>query len=140
MPVATDDEIRTHAAAAPVARLATIGQSGAVDLVPITFSWLATTLVTAVDHKPKRTRQLRRLDNIARDARVTVLIDHYTDDWSALWWVRLRGSAAIVNDGPRFTDAITRLVAKYPRQYGPHPPEGPVIEIAVTDVRVWRAS
>ena len=138
--MATDDEIRTHAAAAPVARLATIGRSGAVDLVPITFSWLGTTLVTAVDHKPKRTRQLQRLDNIARDARVTVLIDHYTDDWAALWWVRVRGSAAVVNDGPRFNDAITRLVEKYPRQYGPHPPVGPVIEIAVTEVRIWRAS
>lgn len=138
--MAGDEEVRAKAAAAPVARLATIGSAGAVDLVPITFAWHATTLVTAVDHKPKRTRELRRLDNIARDSRVTVLIDHYSDDWTELWWLRLRGSAIVIDDGPRFTEAIARLVAKYPRQYGGHPPEGPVIEIDVTDVRVWRAS
>ena len=123
-----------------MARLATIGSAGAVDLVPITFAWHTTAFVTAVDHKPKRTRHLRRLDNIARDPRVTILIDHYSDDWSELWWVRLRGTAVVIEDGPRFTDALARLVAKYPLQYGRHRPEGPVIEIDVTDVRVWRAS
>jgi PPOX class probable F420-dependent enzyme len=138
--MAGDDEVRAKAASAPVARLATIGSAGAVDLVPITFAWHATTLVTAVDHKPKQTRQLQRLDNIARDPRVTVLIDHYSDEWSELWWVRLRGTAAVIHDGPPFTEAIARLVAKYPRQYGGQPPAGPVIEVDVNDVRVWRAS
>ncbi len=138
--MAGDDEVRAKAASAPVARLATIGSAGAVDLVPITFAWHATTLVTAVDHKPKRTRHLQRLDNIARDPRVTVLIDHYADDWSQLWWVRLRGTAVVVDDGAHFTGAIARLVAKYPHQYGRQPPAGPVIEIDVADVRVWRAS
>ena len=116
-----------------------MGPTG-IDLVPVTFSWRGATVVTAVDHKPKRTRQLRRLDNIARDPRVTLLIDHYGDDWTTLWWVRLRGTATIMRDGPRFTDAIARLVEKYPRQYGPRPPEGPVVEITVSDERVWRAS
>jgi PPOX class probable F420-dependent enzyme len=138
--MATDDEVRVQAAAAPVARLATIGAAGAVDLVPITFSWFAATLVTAVDHKPKRTRQLKRLDNIAHDPHVTVLIDHYAEEWATLWWVRLRGTAIIEHTGARFDDAIARLVAKYPRHYGPQPPAGPVIVIDVNDVRVWHAS
>jgi PPOX class probable F420-dependent enzyme len=138
--VNVDATVLADAAVAPVARLATAGPAGAIDLVPITFAWTGATLVTAVDHKPKRNRRLRRLDDIARDPRVTVLIDHYDDDWTALWWVRLRGAAVIVSDGPRFDTAIAQLVSKYPAHYGPQPPLGPVIEIEVTDVRVWRAS
>jgi PPOX class probable F420-dependent enzyme len=83
---------------------------------------------------------LRRLDNIERDPRVTVLIDHYDDDWTTLWWVRMRGLARLVASGPRCAEAIAQLVAKYPRHYVTQPPQGPVIEIDVTDVRTWRAS
>ena len=56
------------------------------------------TLYSAVDEKPKRTHRLQRLRNIEVNPRVEVLIDHYDDDWSRLWWVRLRGSARIVDD------------------------------------------
>ena len=136
----SDDALLAAAARSPVARLATIAASGEVDLVPITFVLTATTIVSAVDHKPKQTRQLRRLDNIAREPRVTVLIDHYDDDWTSLWWVRLRGRAVVVDDGPRFDVAIAQLVAKYPQHYAPTPPQGPVIQIDITDVRTWRSS
>jgi PPOX class probable F420-dependent enzyme len=136
----SDERLLAAAARSPVARLATIGASGAVDLVPITFALTDTTIVTAIDHKPKRTRQLRRLDNIAREPRVTVLIDHYDDDWASLWWVRLRGRAVVVDDGPHFDGAIAQLVAKYPNHYAAIPPEGPVIQIDITDVRTWRSS
>ncbi len=137
----SDDKLVETAARAPVARLATLAASGAVDLVPITFALSGSTIVTAVDHKPKQTRRLHRLDNIARDPRVTVLVDHYDEnDWAELWWVRLRGLATIIDDGPRFARAIALLAAKYPQHYGLVPPQGPVIEIDVTDVRTWRAS
>lgn len=135
-----DATVLAAAARSPVARLATIAVSGEVDLVPITFALEGATIVSAVDHKPKQTRRLRRLDNIAHDPSVTVLIDQYDDDWAALWWVRLRGHAVVVDDGPRFDVAIAQLVAKYPQHYGPMPPQGPVIHIDITDVRSWRAS
>jgi PPOX class probable F420-dependent enzyme len=136
-----DDKLVRVAARSPVARLATMAASGAVDLVPITCALTGSIIVTAIDHKPKQTRQLRRLDNIVRDPRVTVLVDHYDDnEWSALWGVRMRGLATIVDDGPRFESAIAQLVAKYPQHYRQIPPLGPVIEIAVTDVRSWSAS
>ena len=96
--------------------------------MPITFALTGSTLVTAVDHKAKQTRKLRRLDNIAREPRVTVLIDHYDDDWASLWWVRLRGIALVMTEGPRFAGAIAQLVAKYPQHYSRLPPEGPVIQ------------
>jgi amidase len=114
--------------AARVARLATVDREGRPHVVPICFVVDGTTLYTAVDEKPKRTRRLRRLDNIAANPRVEVLIDHYEDDWSKLWWVRLRGRARIVED-PR---AVDLLAAKYP-QYRERPPGGPVIAIEIEE-------
>jgi PPOX class probable F420-dependent enzyme len=122
-------------AAAPVARLATAGRDGRPHVVPICFVLDGETLYTAVDEKPKRTRQLKRLENIEANPHVEVLIDHYEDDWSRLWWVRLRGTARIVED-PR---AVDLLVAKYP-QYAERRPEGPVIAIDVEERSEWTSS
>ena len=83
---------------------------------------------------------MRRLDNIEHDPRVTVLIDHYADDWTTLWWVRLRGTAVVVHEGPTVSAAVARLVEKYPQHYGGQPPAGPIITMQIDDVRGWRAS
>ena len=95
------------------------------------------TIVTAVDHKPKRTPRLRRLENIRTNPSVTLLADHYDDDWSALWWVRVRGAAHVV-DEPE-PALIAALVAKY-EQYRDRPPAGPAIVILVTELIGWSAA
>jgi PPOX class probable F420-dependent enzyme len=124
-------------AAARVARLATRNPSGAIDVVPITFALLDDmTIVTAVDHKPKRTTRLQRLENIRTDPNVTVLVDHYDDDWSSLWWVRFRGIASLDEQADR--QSLAALVAKYP-QYQDVVPSGPLIRVAITDIRSWSA-
>jgi PPOX class probable F420-dependent enzyme len=120
---------------APVARLATVDREGRPHVVPICFVVDGDTLYTAVDEKPKRTRRLRRLQNIEANPRVEVLIDHYEDDWSKLWWVRLRGTARIVED-PR---AVDLLAAKY-LQYRERPPAGPVIAIEIEERSEWTSS
>jgi PPOX class probable F420-dependent enzyme len=120
---------------APVARLATVDANGRPHVVPICFVLEGDTLYTAVDEKPKRSRQLKRLANIEADPHVEVVIDHYEDDWSRLWWVRLRGVARIVED-PR---AVELLAAKYP-QYREQPPAGPVIAVSVEERSEWTAS
>jgi PPOX class probable F420-dependent enzyme len=120
---------------ARVARLATVDASGRPHLVPICFAIEGDTLYTAVDEKPKRTRRLQRLANIEANPTVEVLIDHYEDDWSRLWWVRLRGVARIVED----PHAVELLVAKYP-QYRAQPPTGPVIAVAIEERSEWTAS
>ncbi len=122
-------------AASRVAHLATAGRDGRPHVVPICFALDGETLYTAVDEKPKRTRRLKRLENIEANPRVEVLIDHYEDDWTKLWWVRLRGTARIVED-PR---AVDLLVAKYP-QYAERRPEGPVIAIDVEERSEWTSS
>jgi len=128
---------RAEVAAAPLARLATVNPSGAVDLVPITFAFSDDdTIVTAVDHKPKRTTRLQRLENIRLHPEVTVLVDHYEEEWTNLWWVRLRG-AAVVDERPADT-LLAPLIAKYP-QYTESRPSGPGIVITVADVTSWSA-
>jgi PPOX class probable F420-dependent enzyme len=125
---------------APVARLATVAADGTVGLVPVCFAVVDGWIVSAVDRKPKRTPQLRRLDDIAATGMATVLVDHYDEDWSRLWWVRVRGRASVHDPGdePVVTTAIAALVAKYP-QYRDAPPAGAVYRIAIDDVRSWRA-
>jgi PPOX class probable F420-dependent enzyme len=117
--------------------LATHNPRGGIDLVPCTFALLDDdTIVTAVDHKPKRTTRLQRLENIRMDPSVTVLVDHYDDDWTALWWVRVRGDAHVV-DHPE-PALLSALVTKY-EQYRDRTPTGPAIVIRVVDLAGWSA-
>jgi len=127
-------EARRRFAAARVARLATVGADGRPHLVPVTFAVAGDVIVTAVDHKPKRTTALRRLANIAANPRVSLLVDEYSEDWTSLWWVRADGPARVVEAGPDRATAAARLVAKYD-QYRARPPAGPAI---VIEVRRWR--
>jgi PPOX class probable F420-dependent enzyme len=129
-------DARRRFANARVARLATTGADGSPHLVPVTFAAAGDLVYTAVDHKPKRTRNLRRLRNIAENPNVALLVDHYADDWAALWWVRADGTAQLVERAP---DAIRLLSERYP-QYRATPPEGPFIVISVRSWTGWSAS
>jgi PPOX class probable F420-dependent enzyme len=124
-------EARRRFAAARVARLATVGPH----IVPVTFAVEGDCVFTAVDHKPKRTTALKRLANIAADPRVSLLVDEYSDDWSALWWARADGVAAVHASHPR---AVELLVERY-EQYRERPPEGPVIAVTVERWSGWQA-
>jgi PPOX class probable F420-dependent enzyme len=129
-------EARARLAAARVARLATVDEDGRPHLVPVTFDAAGDSIVIAVDEKPKRSTNLRRLRNIRANPRVTVLADHYEDDWTRLWWVRADGLAAVVEDSERRAAPVERLRAKYP-QYREVAPSGPVIAITITAVTGW---
>lgn len=136
------DEIRARFALARVARLATVDPEARPHIVPITFALIdERTIVTVVDHKPKRTTKLRRLANIAANPAVAVLTDHYADDWDELWWARADGTGRIVPEGdePELrTVAATVLADRYP-QYREIPPTGTLIVIAVDRWSAWSA-
>jgi PPOX class probable F420-dependent enzyme len=105
--------------------------------VPICFAVVDRFIVSAVDHKPKRTGQLRRLRDMAESGTATVLVDHYDEDWSALWWVRIRGQATVHLCGESGAlSAVDALVAKY-AQYRDMPPTGEVFRVALDEVRWW---
>ena len=126
-------------AAARVARLATTDPDGRPHLVPIVFAIDGDTLYSAVDRKPKRSTTLRRIENARARPDVTVLVDHYEDDWSRLWWIRLRGRARVLDEGEERERALELLREKYP-QYVEEPPEGPVLAVDVTDVLEWSST
>lgn len=137
-------EAVTAFANAPVAVLATVGTDGAPHLVPVVFAVhvpadaeASATIYTAVDAKPKSTQRLRRLANIENDSRVSLLVDHYADDWTHLWWVRADGQAAIHHSGEEMATGYGLLRAKYP-QYERIALNGPVITVRVTRWASWQ--
>jgi len=131
-------ELRRRVASARVARLATIEDDGRAHLVPICFAVEGERLFNAVDGKPKRSRDLRRLRNLRARPWATVLVDHYEEDWTRLWWVRLRGPAEVLEDGDAARRALALLIAKYP-QYERDPPAGPVVAMRLAEWHGWSA-
>jgi PPOX class probable F420-dependent enzyme len=132
-------ELRRRAATARVAHLATAGADGRPHIVPITFALDETTLYFAVDAKPKRTTNLRRLRNIAANAAVSILVDHYENDWEKLWWVRLDGQARVITDAAEVERALQLLAERY-AQYRSAKPAGPVVAVSIDGMTGWSAS
>jgi PPOX class probable F420-dependent enzyme len=130
--------LRRRVSASRVARLATLDPDGRPHLVPIVYALEGDTLYTAVDAKPKRSRTLRRIENARARPDVTVLVDRYDEDWSLLWWVRLRGRARVLGEGEEAERALALLASKY-GQYREEPPGLPVLAIDVEEWRGWAA-
>jgi len=132
---------------ASVASLGTTRESGSPHVVPITFAVDGETIHSMVDQKPKSTTALQRLANIAARPEVSLLVDHYEDDWTRLWWLRADGAAEIRRAptegcGAEEAAALTALRRKYP-QYERVELLGPdalLVRIAVTAQRSWCAS
>jgi PPOX class probable F420-dependent enzyme len=117
---------------------APVRADGSPHLVPICFALVGEAIYTAVDHKPKSTDDLARLRHIAAEPRVALLADHYDEDWSRLWWVRVDGDASMVSSPQEREQALAALAAAYP-QYAARTPEGPVIVVRPRRFRGWRA-
>lgn len=134
------DTCRQRMSAARVAHLATSGADGQPHLVPVTFALVTSSgadrVAIAVDQKPKTTFALRRLRNIAENPLVSLMCDHYDEDWTQLWWVRADGRAIVLDDGNGRDGALVALSLRY-GQYRADPPRGPVILIEITAWSGW---
>jgi PPOX class probable F420-dependent enzyme len=123
-----------------VARLSTVRPDGAPHVVPVCFALDGDTLYTAVDHKPKRSHALQRLENIAANPAVSLLVDHYDEDWSALWWARADGRAQIADPGDEgHARAVALLRSRY-EQYRGAPELGRAIVVEIDRFSGWRAT
>ncbi len=131
-----ETEVRRRVSEARVARLATVTADGTAHVVPCCFAVEGDTILTAVDGKPKSTTALKRLANIEAHPGVSLVVDHYEDDWDRLWWVRVDGRARIVRSGPERERALDALAAKYP-QYQEVRPPGAVIVVEDLTWRSW---
>ena len=125
------EEARDLFASARCVRLATADAAGKPHIVPLVFAVDGDTIYSAVDPKPKRTTDLKRLRNVAANPRVALLADHYDDaDWDVLWWARADGTGRVLEES---AEAVALLRDRY-GQYRDAPPEGPVLAV---DVRRW---
>ena len=122
-----------------MARLATVGGPGPPHIVPVTFAVAGDRIYSAVDGKPKTTRDLQRLRNIRANPQVAVLADHYEEDWSLLWWARADGHASILAAPDEMAGPVRLLAERYP-QYRSSPPAGPVICVQVDHWTGWAAA
>ena len=140
MPALSQSAAAELLGSARVARLATIRHTdGTPRLVPITFALVDGMVVSAVDRvTATRHTRLARVRELAADPRVGLLADHYDDDWSQLWWVRVDAVAELHTDGELYRRAIAALVAKYP-PYAAEPPDGDVLVLAPTRWTGWSA-
>lgn len=127
---------------ARVGRLATADAAARPLVVPVCYAFDGERCYSAVDAKPKRTRRLRRLDNIAANPHVSLVVDRYDEDWTRLAWVIVEGRAVVLTGGEEFSQAVDLLTAKYPqyRTMGLDRDAGAVIAIAPERLLAWRAA
>lgn len=127
---------------ARVGRLATVDDGGRPHVVPVCYALLddRPRLVSAIDEKPKATRELRRVRNVRSNPLVAVVVDRYVEDWSRLAWVQVRGRATVLEpDARTHAEAVRALEAKYD-QYADHDlATRPVLEIVVGSTVSWGA-
>ena len=133
----TAAEARERFAAARVARLATADAGGRPHVVPVVFAVDGDRVYSVVDAKPKRTLALRRLRNVAENPRVALLVDHYQESWSALWWVRAEGMGRVLDPASEVEaerDEAVRAVALLRERY---PQQRAVGMVLAVDVQRW---
>lgn len=123
-----------------MARLATVGPKGTPHLVPVCFVFDGSVFYSGIDRKPKRTdpRRLARLTNIETTPEVALLVDEYDDDWERLWYVLIRGTAALITDDAEHKLAVAHLKAKY-LQYagGMLDEDAPIVRITPERITGW---
>ena len=129
--------MRRRFVSSPIARLATVRPDGRPHLVPVVFVLAGNMIFTAVDAKPKRSARLQRLVNLEFEPRCSLLVDHYEDDWSRLWWIRADGEAAVVEPAAA-SDGFAALLERH-AQYRTAAPPGPLLAVRVTQWSGWSA-
>lgn len=133
-------EERQYFETARIGRLATADAEGRPHVVPVCFALVDDHIVTPIDEKPQRVSpgELRRSRDVSENPRVALLVDHYTDEWSQLGWVQVRGTATLrAPDEDSHVPGIEALRRKYD-QYADHDLETrPLIRIAPGSVRSW---
>ena len=110
-------------------------------MVPIVFVWAEPHLYTPLDRKPKSVAlgELQRARDIEMNGRVSVVVDEYAEDWSRLAWVRVDGTAEILESGEERDRAAAALTEKYP-QYRTLTLDGcPIVKVTAERVSEWHA-
>jgi PPOX class probable F420-dependent enzyme len=133
-------EAERFVAAARVGHLATLGDDGFPYLVPFCFVLYNGALWMPLDAKPKRVpvERLKRVRNLLERPEVGVVVDRWSEDWSELAYVQIRGVAALVRTGEERAEAVRLLREKYPQYRAmPELDDNPTVRITPVAVQVW---
>ena len=125
-----------------VGHLGTADLAGQPLVVPICYAWDGQSLFSAIDAKPKTDRVdgLRRIRNIRDNGKVSVVIDHWDEDWTRLRYVIIEGQARVLTEGSDFSRGADLLIAKYPqyRVMGLARETGLMIKVEPAKVTHWQ--
>jgi coenzyme F420-0:L-glutamate ligase/coenzyme F420-1:gamma-L-glutamate ligase len=125
-----------------VARLATADRAGEPHVVPVCFAYSQGEIYVALDEKPKDVppARLKRVRNILENPSVALVADRYTEDWSLLALVMVRGRAGLLEPGAEEHAAAVRLLrGKYHQYERMSIEENPVIAIWPERSASWGA-
>jgi PPOX class probable F420-dependent enzyme len=123
-------------------RLATANANGEPHVIPVCYACDGSSFYIALDTKPKRVapRQLKRIRNILENPQVALVIDRYSDDWSRLAYLLVRGTAELIPPGEdEHKRAIALLRERYTQYQAMPIHEQPVIAIRPASVVAWGA-
>jgi PPOX class probable F420-dependent enzyme len=122
-----------------VAHLATADARGVPHVLPVCFVISGKTLYITIDEKPKRqpAARMKRLRNISENPVVSLVADHYDEDWTRLGWVMLRGHAEILADGAEHGAAQTLLRERYAQLNAMNIESCPVIAVRIEHITSW---
>jgi PPOX class probable F420-dependent enzyme len=119
----------------PVARLATQRTANRPQVVPMVFVLIDGAIYSPIDGKPKKTGNVQRVRNVARNGAVSLLLDHYDADWRSLWWLRIDGAADVVDGDDLPVGELNRIDAALRRKY-PQYEYTPVFRDRATLIRI----
>jgi PPOX class probable F420-dependent enzyme len=137
------DEVRALLDRSRIGHLATADRRLRPHVVPLCYAREEDRLYFIVDEKPKRAgKRLKRLQNIAENPAVALVVDVYDEDWRRLEYALVRGTAEIVTRVGEFRRALSLLRARYPQYDAMRLEAGrnEVVRITATGVHYWKAS
>ena len=119
--------------------LATADAKGRPQVVPVCFVFDGQAIYSVLDAKPKTTplRQLRRVKNILANPQVSLVVDHYEEDWDKLQYILVSGDAELLESGEEWALAIAMLREKYPQYQAMDLDQSPVIKITPVRYSPW---
>ena len=124
---------------ARVGHLATADAEGTPHVIPVCFATDGRVIYSVLDQKPKRASltRLRRIKNILANPQATLVVDHYEEDWSRLWYLLVMGRAELLLEGEEHTAAVGILRGKYQQYQAMDIDRNPVIKITPSRVVSW---